>query len=428
VTQLLEPVALPRPRRDRRFPFAARRWLSHGERRNPSPGVDSRNRRDHLARTSELARTLRIGSLIVAWVLGLTGFVLALRFPEHAVLLVAAWTSTGAASLCLYFLASRTSPRFVMPMTVFFTILPAVGLVATAFEPRALLPVTSGFTILPVAVPLFLAWTRALRTSWFAAYTMVIGGIIVVTGFGYLDTVQRMDLTVDVVFGSFIGWVGGELLERLRDRNLEQESELLRLNRKLSVRATTDALTGLANRRQLDSDLQILSTSRSTDNGSYAFIMLDLDQFKRLNDEFGHAVGDAALRSVSLEMRRVVREGDTVYRYGGEEFLVIMPNASRGDATVVAERIRLAIANLRISAVTDNGATGLTISGGVAFSTLARERWETVLAAADAALYEAKASGRNRICMVAAPLGDRPVRPADRHGPDWPRPVLHPSP
>ena len=120
---------------------------------------------------------------------------------------------------------------------------------------------------------------------------------------------------------------------------------MLRLNSKLSVRATTDALTGLANRRQLDSDLQILSTSRSTDNGSYAFIMLDLDQFKRLNDDFGHAVGDAALRSVSLEMRRVVREGDTVYRYGGEEFLVIMPNATRQDATVVAERIRLAIAD-----------------------------------------------------------------------------------
>ena len=75
-----------------------------------------------------------------------------------------------------------------------------------------------------------------------------------------------------------------------------------------------------------------------------------------------------------------------------------------------------------------NGATGLTISGGVAFSTLVRERWETVLAAADAALYEAKATGRNRICMVAAALGDRPVRPVDRRGPDRPRPVLHPIP
>ena len=111
-----------------------------------------------------------------------------------------------------------------MPLTVFFTIVPAVALVATAVEPRALLPVTAGFTILPVAVPLFLAWTRAMRTGWFAAYTLVISGIIVVTGFGYLDTVHRLDLTVNVVFGSFIGWVGGELLERLRDRNLEQES------------------------------------------------------------------------------------------------------------------------------------------------------------------------------------------------------------
>ena len=89
------------------------------------------------------------------------------------------------------------------------------------------------------------------------------------------------------MIGVFIGWIGGELLERMRERTLDQEIELRRLNLELQIRATTDALTGLANRRQLDTDLEILSTSRLGGAGSCAFIMLDLDRFKRLNDELG---------------------------------------------------------------------------------------------------------------------------------------------
>lgn len=378
-----------------------------------------------MTRTAELGRTLRIGSLFVAAVLVVSGVDLAARYPDRASLLYLVWTAAGAASLVLYFVAGRASQRLIVPLTVLLTLLPAIALLLSASEPLALLGIVSGFTILPVAVPLFLGWTRVLRTSWLVAYALVFGGMTLATGFGYLDAVQRFDVATDVAIGSFIGWVGGELLERLRERNLEQENELMRLNRKLLVRATTDALTGLANRRQLDNDLEILSASRAPENGSYAFIMLDLDQFKRLNDDFGHAVGDAALQAVSAELTRVVRAGDTIYRYGGEEFLVIMPNAPLEDAAGAAERIRMAVANLQIATAPDKAATHVTISGGVAFSTLARERWQTVLAAADAALYEAKATGRNRICMVpTAVIHDTPIVPLDRHGPGRLQPMV----
>lgn len=385
------------------------------DRRRRSSHLDSRNRRDRLARTDELRRTLRFGSLLVTAILLVTGFVLAARYPARATLFFFLWSSGAAASFALFFAAGRASHRFVVPLTVLFTVIPATALLGTAIEPGVLLAMATGFSMLPVAVPLFLAWARPVRTGWLLAYTAVFGGVTLVTGFGHLDTVQRIDLATDVVIGSFIGWVGGELVERLRERTLGQEIELRRLNRELQVRATTDALTGLANRRQLDTDLQVLSTSRLGGAGSCAFIMLDLDRFKRLNDELGHASGDAALRSVSAEFQRVIRRRDTIYRYGGEEFLVIMPDASLEVAAAAAERIRTAIADLQIRAGAGPAATSLTISCGVAFSLAAREHWEAVLAAADSALYEAKATGRNRVCVVPAIVGeDALLLPRDR--------------
>lgn len=389
--------------------------LAHRQRR--SSALDSRNRRDRLARIDELRRTLRFGSLLVSVILLMTGFLLAARYPARETLFFFLWTSGAAASFVLFLLSQRVSRRFVVPLTILFTVIPAAALLVTSSEPGALLAMASGFTMLPVAVPLFLAWTRPIRTGWLFAYTAVFGGVTLVTGLGHLDSTQRIDLATNVVIGSFIGWVGGELLERLRERTLAQEVELRRLNRELQVRATTDALTGLSNRRQLDTDLQILSTSRLGGAGSCAFIMLDLDRFKRLNDELGHALGDAALRSVSAELLRVVRKRDTIYRYGGEEFLVIMPDASIEVAAAAAERIRAAISGLRIRAGAGPAPGSLTISCGVAFSLVAREHWEAVMAAADSALYEAKAGGRNLVCVVPEVVGEQASRlPRDRRG------------
>ncbi|HEX5148885.1 MAG TPA: GGDEF domain-containing protein [Candidatus Limnocylindrales bacterium] len=379
---------------------------------------DSRRRRDRATRAKELRRILRIGSLLVAGILLAAGVILAARFPARSAELVAVWTGGAAVSLALYFTAARATQRSVVPLTVLLTLGPAAGLLVTATVPAALLAVSAGFTMLPVAVPLFLAWNTALRTAWLVVYTLIFGGLTLVTGLGYLDAVQRVDLASNVLIGSAIGWVGGVLLERLRARNLDQEIELRRLNHELRVGATTDALTGLANRRQLEADLVWLSAARPGRLGTCAFLMLDLDRFKRLNDDLGHAVGDTALRIVSGELRRVIRGSDTIYRYGGEEFLVIMPDSTLEAATAAAERIRAAIADLRIKASTEPGASVLTISCGVALSLVARESWGTVIAAADSALYQAKASGRNRTCVIPATVGEEAtVMPRDRRRP-----------
>jgi diguanylate cyclase (GGDEF)-like protein len=380
--------------------------LSH---RRRSDGTEPNGGQHRAARILELRRALRTGSLLVAATLLVSGVAFGARYPERAVPFFVLWTSGAVGSIVLFLAGRRAPQRLIAPMTVALSVIPAIMLLGTAVEPRAVLAVTSGFTVLPVAVPLFLAWTRPLRTVWLAAYAATCFGITMATGFGHLETVERIDLATDVLIGSTIGWIGGELLERMRERTRAQEAELRRLNSELQVRATTDALTGLANRRQLDTDLQILSTARLGGAASSSFIMLDLDRFKRLNDELGHAAGDEALRSVSAQLQRVVRRRDTIYRYGGEEFLVIMPDSSLDAAAAAAERIRQAIADLRIPARTGPAAKTLTISGGVAFSLSAREHWEMVLAAADRALYEAKAAGRDRIVVAPAVVHELPA-------------------
>ena len=378
-------------------------------------GPDRQDRRDHLARTSELRRTLRLGSLLVGIVLLATGVYAGPPILGECDVLFVVWTAGGAANLVLWLAADRAPKRLVVPLTVVFTLIPAIGLLISAAETPALASMAAGFTMLPIAVPLFLAWTRAVRTVWLAIYSAVFVGATLATGFGRLDSVQRIDEATSIVIGVLIGWVGGEMLERLRERALEQETELRRLNDELLVRATTDALTGLANRRQLDTDLQMLATPPSGAVGSCAFIMLDLDRFKRLNDELGHVVGDAALRSVSAELQRVVRRRDTIYRYGGEEFLVIMRGPSLEVAVATAERIREAIEDLQIIAAAGPATTNLTISCGVAFSPVAGTDWDAVMAVADSALYEAKATGRNRVCVARAPSAPGPrLLPHDR--------------
>jgi diguanylate cyclase (GGDEF)-like protein len=375
---------------------------------------DSRQRRDRATRARELRRVLRIGSLLVAGVQLLAGVVLAIRFPRDADPLLAVWAAGAVGCVGLFLISNRTTQRSVVPLTVLLTLAPVAGLLITATVSGALLAVAAGLTMLPVAVPLFLAWTSRLRTAWLVAYS-ILAGLTVMAGLHQLDPAQRIDLASDVIIGAVIGWVGGELLERLRARTLDQEIELRRLNHELRLGATTDALTGLANRRQLEADLLWLSTARPGRLGTCAFVMLDLDRFKRLNDDLGHAVGDDALREVSAELRRVVRGSDTIYRYGGEEFLVIMPESSLDAATAAAERIRTAISGLQIKASTDPNAGVLTMSCGVALSLVAREHWGTVIAAADSALYEAKATGRNRTCVIPSTVGeDATVMPSDR--------------
>ncbi|MFD4641354.1 diguanylate cyclase [Lentzea sp. NPDC058436] len=168
--------------------------------------------------------------------------------------------------------------------------------------------------------------------------------------------------------------------------------------------AQRDAKTGLANAVHWDSRARYELTKGSGRTRPMAVMLLDLDHFKRVNDEVGHLAGDAALAAISLLLRGTVRRGDLVGRFGGEEFVVLLPEATAAEAEVVAERVRDAVENLRVPTMATNGQPhelhGLTVSIGVSTTTRFGYELPDLLVAADAALLAAKAYGRNLVSMA----------------------------
>jgi diguanylate cyclase (GGDEF)-like protein len=164
---------------------------------------------------------------------------------------------------------------------------------------------------------------------------------------------------------------------------------------RLTRQAHTDALTGLANRRELTVRLED-ELARAARNGtSVSFVIADVDDFKAINDEHGHQTGDAILKEVAAVLTRSVRETDLAVRFGGEEFVLVLPGARLVHARRTADTIRTALSAIRIEAG-DGEPVGVTASFGVAeFPTYANA--DALLAAADAALYQAKRAGKNRV-------------------------------
>lgn len=157
--------------------------------------------------------------------------------------------------------------------------------------------------------------------------------------------------------------------------------------------STLDPLTGLFNRNALEQRLSELHGQPcNLEKGlSHALLLCDLDHFKRVNDQLGHAAGDAVLQDVAYTMRAALRAGDSIYRIGGEEILVILPGAGRDDALEISERLRSEVRDRRPVGVQ------ITVSIGVAIAEDELVDTEDLMSRADAALYAAKAGGRNQV-------------------------------
>ena len=189
-----------------------------------------------------------------------------------------------------------------------------------------------------------------------------------------------------------------------------QSAELERLNRALFAQSRTDALTGLGSRLKLREDLEAIAARVRRYGHGYCVVMCDVDFFKAYNDGHGHLAGDEVLRTVAQTVRATCRGGDHAYRYGGEEFLILLPEQSLDGGFTAAERHRLAIEALAIPHPANPCGGVVTISAGVAsLATADAAPIDAWLAAADAALYRAKQSGRNR---VAVDGDDAPLVPA----------------
>ena len=181
-------------------------------------------------------------------------------------------------------------------------------------------------------------------------------------------------------------------------RVTELHKELERLNAVLATQARTDPLTGLGNRLLLHEDLAALHDRAVRYDQGYCVAICDLDDFKQFNDTYGHLAGDAALVKMGQLLARETRDGDRAYRYGGEEFLVTLPAQTLPEAVMAMERLRHAVEQLAIPHVGNRASNVMTISVGVSsWSYEDLDTPTTVIDRADAALYQSKAAGRNRV-------------------------------
>lgn len=186
------------------------------------------------------------------------------------------------------------------------------------------------------------------------------------------------------------------LAQRLRANNTTVATNI-RLQREYKRNAMVDALTGLYNRRWLEDALPRFVNRFARSHQPLALLMVDVDYFKKVNDELGHPAGDATLIAVAHTLKAACRPTDLVARYGGEEFAVILPDTGPRAATGVAERLRHAVSLAPIRDSEGKLLPGVTVSIGAAI--LDADGAPALLARADAALYASKQGGRNRVTM-----------------------------
>lgn len=220
-----------------------------------------------------------------------------------------------------------------------------------------------------------------------------------------LEASDGTPVSLDVCFGQegenllLCGPVGLPREEGLASRLAVLAAELAKKNRELEEAnalitrlMNTDPLTGIANRRQFETVAEKALSFSRRQNIPLSLIMADIDHFKQFNDRFGHALGDEVLVAFARMLFRSCRFEDTVCRYGGEEFLVLLPGATLADARAIAERLRENTGQISIPGLEER----IRASFGVA-EFLADETLEELISRTDKALYKAKAKGRNRV-------------------------------
>ena len=319
--------------------------------------MELRVRRYRLACFGILAIALAFGgSSSVGWwwivllALGLAGFAVADRFmrksPHPAAWVAGAWAALPVLLAAAVLLTGESTS----PVLVWFA-LPAVTL-GFRFEPRGML----------------------FGTAFIL--TMFLASAVVPDPGAAMDHRQTLIAAAALILSTVI--LSGALVESDRAHRR---------------RSTLDPLTGLFNRNALEQRLAELDGQPCdhSEGLSHALLLCDLDHFKQINDRLGHAAGDAVLQDVAYTMRSALRAGDSIYRVGGEEILVILPGADRAAAIEISERLRGEIRERR-----PVGAQ-VTVSIGVAVSEPDTVDTEDLIARADAALYAAKAGGRDTV-------------------------------
>jgi diguanylate cyclase (GGDEF)-like protein len=315
---------------------------------------------------------------------------------------IAAAAICAAAALLTRRGAFRAEPLGLVCMLAAF----GVALLGEALTPDGRMLGTAQLAMILVGVGLFLPWNQRWHVAGVVTSVVCTAAFVVSPLGAQLGANDGGNLIVAVLMAAAVSMIGHRLsqgraramleqqftLRRLSRYAHRQEAHVTELNHELNLVARRDSLTGIGNRLALDEAIvRLLNQSDRFRPSPFALILFDLDHFKAYNDAHGHQAGDAALGRIGAILLSATRGTDVAFRYGGEEFLLLVPDVDLNGAIAVAERVRVATEE-------SDGLPSFTISGGVAmWDPIDGRDPQPLVRRADTALYFAKRAGRNRI-------------------------------
>jgi diguanylate cyclase (GGDEF)-like protein len=404
---------------------------------------DARAHKDRRLRAvyrRELQNSVCFSALVVSAGIAASTPVALLIEPVDAAAYVALTLPLAAAGLLIARAVHKRGRRYAIPLGMVVGMLPIMTATISVVLMQELESVALGtLGLIPLAFAIFIPLERKPHLSWLLLANTVFFGTAFGAGLARMDPAHPAALAIAGLIAAALSMAANEvqlrrrrqideqllavrgLYGRMKDHEQDlrrqdeflfmqqetlvvQQAELLRLNEELETIARLDALTGLGNRLRLNEDLAQLAGRIERSGGTAGLLLMDLDRFKRLNDAAGHLAGDAALRGVAEALRKTSRVGDGVYRYGGEEFLVILHDCDQSVLEAAGQRYITAIEAAGMPHP-DNPPYGLVTAsaGATELSQANCTDVDSALHDADEALYVAKASGRNRIEVHAHP-------------------------
>lgn len=367
-------------------------------------------------------RATRAAMLVIAFGAPIHIGALSLLHPADAPWIATVDGSLGVASLIGWWSlggVARRRPELVAFLGSFGVA--GASMVLAVSGPRALDLAIAYLMFLPPLIALMIPWRSWTEARWLGVYavacTVFFTTIVPDTALASNDRQDLVFALVVTLVAALTGHVLSfreharrfaqvEALGRLQRRESRQRSELQRVYRSLEISSRMDELTGCGNRLKLEEDLRTIRGRLGRTGARFGLLEVDLDRFKGINDRYGHVAGDEVLRRVTKALRDAIRSEDAVYRFGGEEFLVVFGDV-KGGVLGGAERLRETIEALDLPNPANTPFGRVTISVGAlaigpADLGAADDDW---IRRVDAALYEAKAGGRNRV-VVARPTVD----------------------
>ncbi len=384
----------------------------------------------------ELQESVFFTALVVSILIAAATAIMCVVMPSVALAETALNLPPVSAGLVIAYLARCRRRRYIIPLGMVLGLLPLVSsldsiVLSPGSEPLAL----GTLGLIPLAFAIFLPLERREHLTWLLAANSLFFGCFVVAGLGATWGNELPALASSATLASALSLganevqlrrrrqMNGQLLAvrglygRMKEHELDlrrqdeflfmqqetlvvQQAELLRLNEELESIARLDALTGLGNRLRLNEDLAQIAGRIERNGGTAGLLLMDLDRFKRLNDTLGHLAGDAALRGVAAVLKHTSRVGDGLYRYGGEEFLIILHDADEAVLKIAGQRYLTAIQAAGMPHG-DNQPWGVVTASAGATELSQRNCLDVdgALHMADEALCRAKDRGRNR-CEV----------------------------